>query len=179
MSSYAFGVLFRRPPLAFCAVLTAIALSVPSVVAQQVDDAIVVGTVFDSSHAAVTGAVVKLTHLATNAVTEVRTDARGEYHTQSLKIGEYAITVGADGFKQSNQRGVVLEIGDVRKLDVVLEVGQTSESVNVEAEAPLLHRREVSGLHFFQIFALVHQGSGVEADHLRLEDIAGRQYALP
>jgi hypothetical protein len=138
MSSYAFGVLFRRPPLAFCAVLTAIALSVPSVVAQQVDDAIVVGTVFDSSHATVTGAIVKLTHLATNAVTEVRTDARGEYRTQSLKIGEYAITVGADGFKQSNQRGVVLEIGDVRKLDVVLEVGQTSESVNVEAEAPLL-----------------------------------------
>src|SRR3984957_9530375 len=138
MSSYAFRVLFRRPPLAFCALLAAIALSVPSAVAQQVDDAIVVGTVFDSSHAAVTGAVVKLTHLATNAVTEVRTDARGEYRTQSLKIGEYAITVGADGFKQSNQRGVVLEIGDVRKLDVVLEVGQTSESVNVEAEAPLL-----------------------------------------
>src|ERR1700721_1996315 len=139
MSSYAFRVLFRRPSLAFCTVLAASTLgAVPSAVAQQVDDAIVVGTVFDSSHAAVTGAVVKLTHLATNAVTEVRTDARGEYRTQSLKIGEYAITVGADGFKQSNQRGVVLEIGDVRKLDVVLEVGQTSESVNVEAEAPLL-----------------------------------------
>jgi hypothetical protein len=139
MFSYALGVLFRRPWLAFYSVLAAVALSgVPSAVAQQVDDAIVVGTVFDSSHATVSGAVVKLTHLATNAVAEIRTDARGEYRTPSLKIGEYAITVEADGFKQSNQRGVVLEIGDVRKLDVVLEVGQTSESVNVEAEAPLL-----------------------------------------
>src|SRR5580658_7536709 len=132
MFSYVFRILLRR------ALLISLVGLAASAVAQQVDDAIVVGTVFDSSHAAVTGAVVKLTHLATNAVTEVRTDARGEYRTQSLKIGEYAITVEADGFKQSNQRGVVLEIGDVRKLDVVLEVGQTSESVNVEAEAPLL-----------------------------------------
>ena len=82
-----------------------------------------VGTVFDASRATVSGADVRLTHLATNAVTEVRTDARGEYRTPSLKIGEYAIVVEADGFKQSNQRGVVLEIGDVRKVDVVLEVG--------------------------------------------------------
>jgi Carboxypeptidase regulatory-like domain len=106
--------------------------------AQQVDDAIVVGTVFDSSRATVSGATVKLTHSATNAVTEVHTDQHGEYRTPSLKIGEYVIAVEADGFKQSNQRGVVLEIGDVRKLDVELEVGQASESVSVEAEAPLL-----------------------------------------
>ena len=119
--------------------LSAVALSgVPGALAQQVDNAIVVGTVFDSSHATVSSATVKLTHLATNAVTEVRTDAHGEYRTPSLKIGEYAITVEADGFKQSNQRGVVLEIGDVRKVDVVLEVGQASETVSVQAEAPLL-----------------------------------------
>ena len=130
---------FRKLLLASSAMLAALALSgIPGAIAQQVDDAIVVGTVFDSSHATVSGAQVKLTHLATNAVTEVRTDERGEYRTPSLKIGEYAIAVVADGFKQSNQRGVVLEIGDVRKVDVVLEVGQTSESVVVEAEAPLL-----------------------------------------
>jgi hypothetical protein len=137
MSADQFGVLFRRSLRA--TVLAALALSgIPSSVAQQVDDAIVVGTVFDPSHAAVSGATVKLTHVATNAITEVRTDSHGDYRTPSLKIGEYAIAIEADGFKQSNQRGVVLEIGDVRKLDVVLEVGQTSESVNVDAEAPLL-----------------------------------------
>jgi hypothetical protein len=110
----------------------------PSAFAQQVDDAIVVGTVFDSSHAAVSGATVKLTHVSTNAVTEVRTDEHGQYRTPSLRIGEYDINVEVGGFKQSNQRGVVLEIGDVRKVDVVLEIGQTSDSVSVQAEAPLL-----------------------------------------
>jgi len=110
--------------------------------AQQVDNAIVVGTVFDSSRAVVSGAVVKLTHVTTNAVTEVRTDGHGEYRTPSLKIGEYLINVEADGFKQSLQKGVLLEIGDVRKVDVVLEIGQTSESVSVDAEAPLLQTND-------------------------------------
>src|SRR5215472_15829923 len=111
---------------------------VPRAFAQQVDDAVVVGTVFDPSHAVVAGALVRLTQLATNAATEVHTDLRREYRTPSLKIGEYIINVEAEGLKQSNQRGVVLEIGDVRKVDVVLEVGETSESVSVTSEAPLL-----------------------------------------
>lgn len=139
MLSCAVRVLSRKSLPTLYAVLAAVALSgTPSAVAQQVDDAIVVGTVFDSSRGTVSGAAVRLTHLATNASTEVRTDAHGEYRTPSVKIGEYIISVEADGFKKSNQRGVVLEIGDVRKLDVVLEVGQTSDSVVVEAEAPLL-----------------------------------------
>ncbi len=136
MFSNASGVLFRR---SLFRLLAAAALcAAPDAVAQQVDSAVVVGTVFDPTHAIVSGATVRLTHLATNAVTEVLTDARGDYRTPSLKIGEYSIVVEAQGFKQSNQRGVVLEIGDVRKVDIVLEVGQTSETVNVEAEAPLL-----------------------------------------
>src|SRR5580698_8704319 len=132
MFSHVFRILLRRSLL-----ISFIGLAA-SAVAQQADDAVVVGTVFDASHATVSGASVRLTHLATNAVTNVRSDERGEYRSPSLKIGEYVIVVEADGFKQSNQRGVVLEIGDVRKVDVLLEVGQTSESVNVEAEAPLL-----------------------------------------
>src|SRR3984885_4779559 len=129
MFSYEFRVVFRKVLLASCTALAAAALGgIPSAIAQQVDDAIVTGTVFDSSRATVSGALVKLTHLSTNAVTGIRTDERGQYRTPSLRIGEYAINVEAAGFKQFNQRGVVLEIGDVRKVDVVLEIGQASES---------------------------------------------------
>lgn len=124
--------------LTFAVSALALALGSTGARAQQVDDAVIVGTVFDPTRAVVSGATVKLTHLATNAVTEVHTDDRGEYRTPALRIGEYLITVQAEGFKQSNQRGVVLEIGDVRKVDVVLEVGQASETVSVESVAPLL-----------------------------------------
>ena len=106
--------------------------------AQQVNDAIVVGTVLDSSQAAVRSAVVTLTHLATATATQVHTDERGQYRTPPVRIGEYVITVEAPGFKRFNQTGVVLDIGDTRQVDAVLEVGQVSENVNVEAEAPLL-----------------------------------------
>ncbi len=105
---------------------------------QEASDAVVVGSVLDPSQSAIRGAAVQLKHLATGSVIQVKTDERGSYRTPPLRLGEYAISVEAEGFKRFNQSGVVLDIGDVRKVDAVLEVGQVSESVNVEAAAPLL-----------------------------------------
>jgi len=129
---------FFRPFTAFLPILAAAFVGAPQTFGQQADNAVVVGTVYDSSHPIISGAVVRLTHLATNATVDLYTDERGDYRTPPMKIGAYDLRVEAEGFKQSNQRGIVLEIGDVRKIDVVLEVGQISDSVNVEAAAPLL-----------------------------------------
>ncbi|MGA2880744.1 MAG: carboxypeptidase-like regulatory domain-containing protein [Bryobacteraceae bacterium] len=111
---------------------------------QQVENAVVVGSVFDPTHAAVSDATVTLTHLATDSKVEVRTDDKGEYRTPPLRIGAYSISIAADGFKRFNQRGVVLDIGDVRQVDAMLEVGQVSDSVNVEASAPLLQTSDAT-----------------------------------
>jgi hypothetical protein len=108
------------------------------VAGQQSSDAVVVGSVFDASRGAIPGASVALTHLATNSTIELRTDERGQFRTPPIRIGEYGISIAADGFKRFNRSGVVLNIGDVRQVDAVLEVGQVSESVSVEAAAPLL-----------------------------------------
>jgi hypothetical protein len=105
---------------------------------QQGGDAVVVGTVLDSSQAAVQSARVTLTHLATGAVIQILTGERGDYRTPPVRIGEYTISIEAAGFRGFNQRGLVLDIGDVREVDAVLQVGQVSDSVNVEASAPLL-----------------------------------------
>ena len=107
-------------------------------VGQNVSEAVVVGSVLDPTHSAIHGAAVQLTHLATGSVIQVKTDERGSYRTPPLRLGEYTISVEAEGFKHFNQSGVVLDIGDVRKVDAVLEVGQVSEVVNVQSEAPLL-----------------------------------------
>ncbi|MGA2714452.1 MAG: carboxypeptidase-like regulatory domain-containing protein [Bryobacteraceae bacterium] len=118
--------------------LSVVMLFAAGLYGQQGGDAVVVGTVLDSSQAAVQSARVTLTHLATGAVIQILTGERGDYRTPPVRIGEYTISIEAAGFRGFNQRGLVLDIGDVREVDAVLQVGQVSDSVNVEASAPLL-----------------------------------------
>jgi hypothetical protein len=63
---------------------------------------------------------------------EVRTNEYGEYRTPSFRLGEYEISIEAPGFKRFDQRGVVLNIGDVRQMDATLEIGQVSQTITVE-----------------------------------------------
>ena len=91
---------------------------VHTVHAQQANTAVVVGTVVDSSDAAVPGATVALTHTDTSTTTTVVSDDKGQYRTAPLRIGNYDITVELPGFKTFVQRGVVLNIGDVRKVEI-------------------------------------------------------------
>ncbi|HYK60786.1 MAG TPA: carboxypeptidase-like regulatory domain-containing protein [Bryobacteraceae bacterium] len=103
-----------------------------------------VGSVVDSSQGAVAGAKVTLAHLATGATTELVTGDRGQFRTPPLRIGEYSISIEADGFKRFTQTGVVLDIGDLRQVDAVLEVGQVSDSVSVQCAAPLLQTADAT-----------------------------------
>jgi hypothetical protein len=106
--------------------------------AQSEDTAVIVGTVSDPSGAVLPSATAHLTHVTTDTSYTVTTNQDGYYRTPPLKIGEYVLAIQAPGFKRLIRRGVVLEIGDIREVDVHLEVGQASESVSVTAEAPLL-----------------------------------------
>jgi Carboxypeptidase regulatory-like domain len=121
-----------------------LAFSTLSLFAQQVENAVVVGSVLDPTNAAVSGAIVTLTHLGTDSRIQVLSGDRGEYRTPPLRIGEYTISIEAAGFKRFNQRGIVLDIGDVRQVDAVLQVGQVSDSVNVDAAAPLLQTSDAT-----------------------------------
>jgi hypothetical protein len=112
--------------------------AVHTVHAQQANTAVVVGTVVDSSDAAVPGATVALTHTDTSTTTTVVSDDKGQYRTAPLRIGNYDITVELPGFKTFVQRGVVLNIGDVRKVDAKLQLGDVAEQITVAAAVPLL-----------------------------------------
>jgi hypothetical protein len=114
------------------------------VIAQQADDAIIVGSVQDATGAAVAGAVVTATHVATGATIRAYTDNRGQYRTPPARIGAYDIVVEAPGFKRSDQHDVVLNIGDVRQVNVALEIGQATQTVDVEAAAPLLQTSDAT-----------------------------------
>jgi hypothetical protein len=94
------------------------------------------GTVRDSNGAVVPGATVTLKDPSkgNNAVRpSVTTNEDGEYSFQSLLVSTYEITVEAKGFKKNVVGAIKLDVGQKRQLDISLDAGNVSETVNIEA----------------------------------------------
>jgi hypothetical protein len=93
------------------------------------------GSVLDASGAGVPNAKVTITSIDRNQVVRtIATDLSGNYSAPLIPIGTYAIKVEAKGFKTVNHTGVVLNVNDDLKINIPLEVGSLTESVEVKAE---------------------------------------------
>lgn len=95
----------------------------------------IVGTVTDQSGAAVPDAAIIITDVDTNVVTRVTSNASGEYTAPGLPVGHYTVAAEVKGFKKFEQTNLPLNVGDRRTVDIKLEVGSTTESVVVQADA--------------------------------------------
>jgi outer membrane receptor protein involved in Fe transport len=104
----------------------------------QVTTGSLYGTISDASAAAVPGAAVSLTHDGTGASVSGVTDARGEFGFEFLRIGTYTLRVEKPGFKKFEAKNIALTAGQVIRETYTLEVGAVSETVSVEAVAPLV-----------------------------------------
>ena len=115
---------------------------------QAVDTALIVATVSDATGAVIPGTSVTFAHLASGTECTTESNEAGSFRSSPLRIAEYIIVAGAEGFKQYFGSGVTLSIGDTRQFDITLEIGSVTEVIEVEAAAPLLqateHRRERS-----------------------------------
>src|SRR5437870_7832686 len=103
----------------------------------QVTTADVVGKVTDATGAVVPGAQVTVTNLGTNIARTVTADERGDYVVNLLAIGRYAVRVEVAGFKTFTVE-LTLVAGDRARVDAKMEIGQTSETVQITAELPAL-----------------------------------------
>ena len=97
------------------------------------------GTVADQSGAAIPGAVVKATYVATGVSRETTTDSAGGYVLPNMPPGAYDFSVGFQGFSTLQNRGVTLLVNQDATLDFVLMPGSVKEQVTVEAQAPLVN----------------------------------------
>lgn len=104
----------------------------------QVTTADVVGAVTENSGAVLSNAKVTMTNLGTNNVRTATTDSSGEYVFNLLPIGRYSVRVEAAGFKGFIVNELTLVAGDRVRVDAKMEVGQTSETVNITADASVL-----------------------------------------
>jgi hypothetical protein len=104
----------------------------------QVDVTSISGTVKDPSGAAVPGASVDVVNAATNAKYAAMSSEKGEFAIPALPAGAYKVSVTKAGFKTENVDNLVLQVGVPANVTINLQVGQTSESVEVTAGATLV-----------------------------------------
>lgn len=96
------------------------------------------GTITDLTSGAIPAATITATHMNTGLKTAtVSTDA-GVYVFASLPVGVYDVTVEKNGFKKLNRKNIEIPVAQRVALDLQLEVGNVSESVEVTAQGPLL-----------------------------------------
>jgi hypothetical protein len=101
--------------------------------AQTGGTGIVVGTVTDPTGAAVPGATVTLTDTATNAARTAITNDTGRYNFPNVPPGNYNITISKAGFRVSKIVNQTVAVAESRTLDVKLEIGTATQSVEVVA----------------------------------------------
>jgi hypothetical protein len=110
----------------------------------QIDTGIISGKVVDPSGAVVPGAQITVTQIETNTQSVGQTNEDGMFRVPSLKSGSYRINVTAAGFKGLTREGLILRIGENLAVDLRLEVGAVTESIEVVNQLPLLETQSSS-----------------------------------
>lgn len=93
----------------------------------------ILGTVHDVSGAVIPGAKVVLTQTATSVRFTASTDIGGNYLFAQLKPAVYSIEVSKEGFKSTTVSGIDLLLGQRPRVDIILQLGQVTQTVTVNA----------------------------------------------
>src|SRR5688572_9970221 len=96
------------------------------------------GTVRDESGGVLPGVDVTATNTNTGATRSAVTDATGQYVLTNLPLGPYRLQAHLSGFRTYERTGIVLQVGGSPTINVTLGLGALTETVSVEAAAPLV-----------------------------------------
>ncbi len=128
----------RRLPLARAAFFFSLNLIA------QGPTASVTGDVRDPTGAVVAGAKVTALHTATGVSRSTLSDTSGGFVIPALPPGSYEFSAESSGFKRELRSGVVLQVDQQTRLDFQLQLGASSDVVNVEAGAPVTETESAS-----------------------------------
>ena len=99
------------------------------------------GTIRDQTGAVLPGAEVTMTQTETGLSRNAVTDETGSYLLTNLPVGPYRLEAGLPGFRTYVQTGIVLQVNSNPQINAVLEVGQITDQVEVQADAALVETR--------------------------------------
>lgn len=127
----------QRRTASRCIPLLLALMLIPGVFAQETTAGLQ-GTVKDATGGVVPGASLEVTGSALIGTRKVQTDTGGNYRFAALPPGSYTLTVSAKGFRTSKQAGIELSVGRLPILDVKLEIGTVTETVEVSSLASVI-----------------------------------------
>jgi Carboxypeptidase regulatory-like domain/TonB dependent receptor-like, beta-barrel len=119
------------------ATLTLVLLS-GKVLFGQTSTAVLTGTIRDSSGAILPGVTVTSTSTARNTSQSTVSNDTGSYAFPAMQPGTYSLTAELPGFKKFLREGIVLQVTQVIRLDIEMELGAISESVEVSESVPMV-----------------------------------------
>jgi hypothetical protein len=120
---------------AVIAVLAILALSSVLAVAQNASTGAVLGTVTDPSGAVIPNAELTLTNVGTNQSATAKSNSSGQFTFPNLTPGDYKLTVKAEGFQTASINGVTIDVNKTFNAPVQLQVGGTTNVIEVQAAA--------------------------------------------
>jgi len=95
----------------------------------------ILGTVTDSSGAAVAGATVTIKNMDTGLIRTTTSNASGEFNVPELPIGTYRVTIEQNGFQTSVTTGVIVQVASNARVDASLKPGEVKQQVVVSGES--------------------------------------------
>ena len=104
----------------------------------QTATATLTGIVSDSTGALLPNVLVSVRNTAQNNIQSTRTNERGSYVLPALYPGDYSITAELPGFKRFVREDVTIQVNQVARVDIRLDLGSIEETIEVKAAPPLL-----------------------------------------
>jgi len=102
--------------------------------AAQGTTATILGTVTDSTGAAIPDAMVQVKNVGTGQTQSIQSDAQGRFRVPDLIVGDYEVQAAKSGFSTIVHKGITLTVGSQNVVDFALAVGQTQTTVTVEGQ---------------------------------------------
>ena len=98
----------------------------------------IAGTVLDASGAAVPDTTVTLTNIGTSERRAMQSDSAGSYTFVNILPGNYRLEAEKSGFKHFKREPILVEVGSALRIDLPMEVGAVTQTLEVTAATPLL-----------------------------------------
>src|SRR5215510_8527699 len=119
--------------LDFCAILL-----VPAGLRAQTTFGTILGSVRDPDGAAMVGVKITVTNEGTSIAKSVLSDSSGNYEVTHLNPGPYTVAAESAGFQRYLHQHINLETEQTLRIDIQMRVGQVTETITIEAQAPVV-----------------------------------------